>query len=203
MLDTWAPDQDESERGVTCSVRSAACPGPSVVRWNWTSLRTACWMFAGRLGPGPMYTWECPIPCSCRRSLDSQHAHWLATATDPAAHLSRRRRIMAVPGHRPSAFQAWHIPSRGEMCERPALLLIADGSRRLPPLLSAVRAWPARPADQIPAAWHAGRSWLGRERLPAAPRAVGGKPESAAVPGAGQPRKLGQIGIVRNSPART
>jgi hypothetical protein len=60
----------------------------------------------------------------------------------------------------------------------------------------AVRAWPARPANQIPAARHAGRSWLGRERLPATSRAVGGKPESAAVPGAGQPRKLGQIGIV-------
>ena len=104
---------------------------------------------------------------------------------------------------RSSAFQAWHIPSRGEICERPALLSIANASRRLPPLLSAVRAWPARPANQIPAARHAGRSWLGRERLPATSRAVGGKPERAAVPGAGQPRKLGQIGIVRNSPART
>ena len=96
---------------------------------------------------------------------------------------------------RPSAFQAWHIPGRGEICERPALLSIAGAGRRLPPLLSAVRAWPARPANQIPAARHAGRSWLGRERLPATSRAVGGKPESAAVPGAGQPRKLGQIGI--------
>ena len=42
-----------------------------------------------------------------------------------------------------------------------------------------------------------------RKWLLATSRAVGGKPESAAVPGAGQPRKLGQMGIIRNSPART
>ena len=62
---------------------------------------------------------------------------------------------------------------------------------------------PLAQQNRIPATRHAGRSRLGRKRLPATSRAVGGKPESAAVPGAGQPRKLGQIGIVRNSPART
>src|SRR6516164_11176482 len=89
MLDTWAPDQDESERGVTCSVRSAACPGPSVVRWNWTSLRTACWMFAGRLGPGPMYTWGVSDPVQlptfprlAARSL-ACHSHRSRGAPEP------------------------------------------------------------------------------------------------------------------------
>jgi hypothetical protein len=60
------------------------------------------------------------------------------------------------------------------------------------PLAQQTRSWPPGTSEDR----------AGRKRLLATSRAVGGKPESAAVPCAGQPRKLGQMGIVRNSPAR-
>src|SRR5438105_15767892 len=57
-----ADDHDDRSFAVTCSARTADWPGARATRLNCTSLRTACWMPAGRPGEGPTYTCGTPDP---------------------------------------------------------------------------------------------------------------------------------------------